>query len=236
MQDPKEASALLDDGDNELDGFQAMLYKSVIPLRATGTALLVIDMQKGFLEEGAALQVPGGKALIPTINNVISAMRRLGAPVIFTQFVYDPQVPSILGELHPEHKPPRPNQPTGLGYPSGCCLLGDESVEIHPDLQRESSDYLLVKSGYDSFYQTPLDDFLRLKGIHTLILTGVLTDVCVWHTVSGAVHRNYRVAVLRDAVAALSSETHRSALNSIGWSVGRVLSSSQAIAELEESQ
>lgn len=225
----------MDDAD-ELEGFQALLYRRVIPLRPSGTALIVVDMQKGFLDEGVSLQVPGGKALIPTINDVSRTMRRLGLPVIFTQFVYDPRVPVLFGELHPEHKPPKPNQPTGLGHPSACCLLGDESAQLHPDLEREPSDYVLVKHGYDAFYGTPLDDFLRLRGIHTLILTGVLTDVCVWHTVSGAVHRNYRVAVLRDAVATLSDEVQRSTLSSLSWSVARVLSSRQAIAELEESR
>jgi len=218
-----------------LEEFQSMLYKGVIPLRAAETALIVIDMQKGFLEPGAALEVPGGRGLIPAINAVIRAVRRLGVPIVFTQFVYDPRVPTLFGELHPEHKPPRPNRRTGLGHPSGCCLLGDESVEIHPGLEREASDYVLVKPGYDAFYQTPLDDFLRLRGIRTLVMTGVLTDVCVWHTISGAVHRSYRVAVLRDAVAALSSEIQQSTLKSLGWSVARVLTSSQAVAELEAS-
>ncbi|HLS90998.1 MAG TPA: isochorismatase family cysteine hydrolase [Limnochordia bacterium] len=213
--------------------FHALLYKGVISLRPGETALIVVDMQKGFLDDGAALKVPEGRALIPVINRVIRALRRWGAPVVFTQFVYDPQVPSLFGELHPEHKPPQPNQPTGLGRPSGCCLLGDESAELHPDLERQPSDYVLQKLGYDAFYQTPLDDYLRLKGVRTLMLTGVLTDVCVWHTVSGAVHRNYKVVVLKDAVATLSAEAQRSTLNSLAWSVARILTADQAIAELE---
>jgi len=218
-----------------MDAFHALMYRKVIPLRADDAALIVIDMQKGFLDDGAALKVAGGKALIPTINGVIRACRKLGMPIVFTQFVYDPRVPSLFGELHPEHKPARPNQPTGLGFPSSCCLLGDESAELHPDLEREDGDFVLTKTGYDSFHETPLDDYLRLKGVRTIMLAGVLTDVCVWHTVSGAVHRQYKAVVLRDAVAALSHETSRSALNSIGWSVGRILTADQAVEELEAS-
>jgi len=154
---------------------------------------------------------------------------------VFTQFVYDPRVPTVFGELHPEHKPAQRGGPTGLGYPSSCCLLGDESVELDPELERDPADLVLQKPGYDAFHLTPLDDYLRLRGVRTLLLAGVMTDVCVWHTVSGAVHRNYRVAVLRDCTAALSAQAHRSALNSIGWSVGRIVSAEQAIAELEES-
>lgn len=226
-------AGLFHDGDDPMEGFHALLYKGVIPLIPNETALIVVDMQKGFLDDGSALQVPGGRSLIPVINGVIRALREFGSPVVFTQFVYDPKVPSILGELHPEHKPPQPNQPTGLGYPSGCCLAGDPSVEIHPDLEREPSDYILTKPGYDAFYQTPLDDYLRLKGSRTLMLTGLLTDVCVWHTVSGAVHRNYKVAVIKDAVATLSADVQRSTLNSLGWSVARILTADQAVAELK---
>lgn len=225
-----------DDGSHdELAEFHALLYKRVIPLEAKTAALVVVDMQRGFLDEGAALEVPGGRALIPTINGVIRACRKLGIPIVFTQFVYDPKVPSLFGELHPEHKPPRPNQPTGLGFPSGCCLLGDPSAEIHPDIEREEGDYTLLKTGYDAFYQTPLDDYLRIKGVRTIMLAGVLTDVCVWHTVSGAVHRQYKAVVLRDAVGALSAEANASTLQSIGWSVGRILTAEQAVSELEES-
>ena len=220
---------------DELEEFQALLYRRVIPLDATTTAFVVVDMQKGFLDEGAALRVPGGGDLIPVINGVSRACRRLGVPVVFTQFVYDPRIPTIFGELHPEHKPPRPGRPAGLGFPSGCCLLGDPSTEIHPGIEREASDYVLVKSGYDAFYETPLDDYLRLRGIRTVMFAGVLTDVCVWHSVSGAVHRQYRPVVLRDAVGTLSAEANRSALNSLGWSVARILTAGQAVSELEES-
>lgn len=220
--------------DDELDAFHALLHQRIIPLRPVSTAFIVVDMQKGFLDEGAPLEVPGGRALIPVINRVASACRELGIPVVFTQFVYDPQIPTLFGELHPEHKPAGVNQPTGLGYPSSCCLLGDESAALHPELERSDRDFVLAKTGYDAFHETPLDAYLRLRRIDTLLLAGVMTDVCVWHTVSGAVHRQYKVVVLRDAVATLSADVQRCTLSSIGWSVGRVLTSEQALAELKE--
>ena len=89
------------------------------------TALLVIDMQRGFLEPGAALEVPPGRAIVPNVRALIDACRGQGVPVIFTQFVYSTAVPCLRGDpFGPEHLPARPGQPTGLGLPSGNCLVG----------------------------------------------------------------------------------------------------------------
>ena len=63
------------------------------------SALLVIDMQHGFLDEGASLEVAAGRAIIPTIGSLVDAFRATGAPVIFTEFVYADNVPLSLLHL-----------------------------------------------------------------------------------------------------------------------------------------
>src|SRR3954470_2343921 len=79
------------------------------------TALLVIDMQCGFLEPGAALEVPAGRAILPELQGLIAACREGGVPVIFTQFVYAPAVPCLRGDpFGLEHLPARPGEPTGF--------------------------------------------------------------------------------------------------------------------------
>jgi hypothetical protein len=89
------------------------------------TALLVIDMQRGFLEQGATLEVPAGRDIVPNLRRLIAASRRKGVPVVFTQFVYSAAVPCLRGDpFGPEHLPARPGRPTGLGLPSGSCLIG----------------------------------------------------------------------------------------------------------------
>src|SRR5215813_8288051 len=94
------------------------------------TALLVIDMQRGFLESGAALEVPPGRAIIPNLQRLVEACRRKGVPVIFTEFVYAPVVPCLRGDpFGPEHLPSRPDQPTGFGLPSSNCLIGPRAAQ-----------------------------------------------------------------------------------------------------------
>src|SRR5947208_10737430 len=97
------------------------------------TALLVIDMQHGFLEPGAALEVPPGRAIIPNLRRLIDTCRRRRVPVIFTEFVYATAVPCLRGDpFGPEHLPARPGEPTGFGLPSSNCLIAPD-VEHGPD-------------------------------------------------------------------------------------------------------
>src|SRR4051794_1347289 len=83
------------------------------------TALLVIDMQRGFLDPGAALEVPAGRAIIPGLRRLIEASRECALPVIFTQFVYATTIPCLRGApFGPEPLPAPPGEPTGFGLPS----------------------------------------------------------------------------------------------------------------------
>jgi isochorismate hydrolase len=89
------------------------------------TALLLIDMQRAFLEPGAALEVAPARAIIPNLQRLIQACRQKRLPIIFTQFIYSPGVPCLRGDpFGPEHLPARPGEPTGFGMPSGSCLIG----------------------------------------------------------------------------------------------------------------
>src|SRR5262249_8407619 len=88
------------------------------------TALLVVDMQRDFLEPGAALEVPTARAIIPTMQRLVEVCRRQRVPVVFTEFVYSTAVPCLRGDpFGPEHLPAPPGQPTGLGLPSSNCLV-----------------------------------------------------------------------------------------------------------------
>src|SRR5215467_3845942 len=105
------------------------------------TALLVVDMQRGFLEPGAALEVPPGREIIPNLKRLIETCRGQKVPVLFTEFVYSTSLPCLRGDpFGPEHLPARPGQPTGFGQPSSNCLIGSastagpNSAEIVPEL------------------------------------------------------------------------------------------------------
>ncbi len=207
-------------------------FERVLSLVPGRTALLVVDMQRGFLDPGEALEVPGAREIVPAIRGLLDAFRNRRLPVVFTEFVYSERVPVLVGDLHPEHRPSAPGASPGFGHPSSNCLDGHPSVATVPALAPRPEELVVRKHGYDAFHGTPLDGALRALGITALVVTGTLTDICVLASVLGAFHREYRVTVVEDAVATLWPEIQRATLDIIGRACGRVVSSKHVIDEV----
>jgi len=171
-------------------------------LRPGRTALLVIDMQRGFLEEGAALDVPQGRQIVPNVRRLVEACREKGVPVVFTQFVYSTAVPCLRGDpFGAEHLPSVEGEPTGLGRASSNCLVGPgapdgpNSAEIIAELSPRPDEPVVAGHTYDKFYGTPLDLALRSRDVRWLVVTAVVTDVCVSATLMSAAARDYRFSL-----------------------------------------
>ena len=167
-------------------------------IQPQNTALLVIDMERDFLDEGAVQETPGGRALIPTINRLSVWARAHGVPVIFT---------------YEMHRADRSDYGIELEFDPVHCLEGSAGSELALGLELQSSDYRIVgKRRYDAFLGTDLDLLLRSKKIENLICCGVTTHVCVMSTVFTARNLDYRVLLAQDAVAAVSAEHQQAAL------------------------
>ena len=167
-------------------------------VRPHNTALLVIDMERDFVEEGAVQETPGGRALISTINGLATWAREHGVPVIFTLEMHRSDLSDYGIELE---------------YDPVHCLEGGPGCELAPGLQATASDYRITgKRRYDAFLGTDLDLLLRSKKIENLVCCGVTTHVCVMSTVFTARNLDYRVLLLRDAVAAVSPDHQAAAL------------------------
>jgi ureidoacrylate peracid hydrolase len=204
------------------------------------TALLVIDMQRGFLEPGASLEVPTGREILPNVVRLVGTCRNLGVPVMFTQFVYATSIPCLRGDpFGIEHLPAEEGQPTGFGHPSGNCLIGvkaekgRESADLVPELAPRPDEPVIAGHAYDKFYGTPLDMALRSRDIRYLLITGVVTDICVNSTVLSASTREYRVTAVTDAVASPFPERHQACLEIWRHKYARLRTTEQVIAELE---
>ena len=195
------------------------------------TALLVVDMQRGFLDAGAALEVPAAREAVPVVRRLLDAFRSRGLPVAFTEFVYSARVPLLVGELHPEHRPAEPGRPQGFGWPSSSCLEGTASAETVPELAPAAGELVIRKHWYDGFAGTALDGGLRARRVTSLVVTGTMTDICVLATVVGAFNREYRITVVEDAVATLWPEIQQATLDIIRRAYGRV-ASAKAIVDV----
>lgn len=207
-------------------------FERVLRLEPGRTALLVVDMQHGFLDPGEALEVPQAREVVPTIGRLLDVFRGRRLPVVFSEFVYSARVPLLVGQLHPEHQPALPGAPTGFGRPSSNCLEGHPSAATVPELAPRPDEVVVRKHWYDAFHGTPMDGALRARSVTSLVVTGTLTDICVLATVVGAFNREYRVTVVEDAVATLWPEVQRTTLDIVGRAYGRVVSSKHVIDEV----
>ena len=162
---------------------------------STKEALLIIDMLNDFVLEGAPLEVPDTRKIIPIIRNEIDRARLSGKPVIY-----------ICDAHEPEDK-----EFKKFGWPAHA-VKGTRGAEVVHELRPGTKDIVIRKSTYSGFYRTNLDETLKRLGIDSLRLTGDVTHICVMFTASDAVLRDYAVTVVEDGVAGLSREDHDAAL------------------------
>ena len=199
-------------------------FERAIPLAPGRTALVIVDMQRAFLDPGEAMEVPPARDILPGVQHLIAVFREQNLPVVFTRFTYSADAPLLVGELHPEHRPRPPGAPGGFGHPSSSCLVGEDNVRVVEELEPRPGELVVDKRYYDAFNGTALDGALRALGITTLVVTGTMTDICVLATVVGGFNREYRMVVAEDGVATLWPEIQRATLDIIGRAFARVAS------------
>ena len=167
-------------------------------IHAHDTALLVIDMERDFVDAGAVQETPGGRAIVSAINRLIAWARAQRIPVIFT---------------HEMHRADLSDYGIELEFDPVHCLEGTPGCELTDGLDAQPQDYRIRhKRRYDSFMGTELDLLLRSRRIANLVCCGVTTHCCVMSTIYTARNLDYRVIVPRDAVAAVSDAHQRAAL------------------------
>jgi biuret amidohydrolase len=204
----------------------------------TTTALIIIDMQRDFLEPGGFGALLGNdvsqlRSAIAPIQTVLDAARSKGMLVIHTREGHRPDLADL-----PDAKRQRGRLSCGIGDsgPMGRVLIrGERGHDIIPELMPMRSEPVIDKSGKGSFYATDLHSILMNRGIKSLIVTGVTTEVCVHTTVREANDRGYECLVLSDCVASYFPEFQEMGLKMIaaqGGIFGWVAPSANLLSEL----
>src|SRR5271154_5326046 len=202
------------------------------------SALVIIDMQRDFLEPGgfgAALgnDVSRLQAAVSPCREVLAAAREIGMLVIHTREGHRPDLTDA-----PPHKVERGDPSTRIGAPGpmGRILVrGEAGHDIIPELYPLASEPVIDKPGKGAFYQTDLELVLKNRGIDTLFVAGVTTEVCVNTTVREANDRGFRCIVLSDCCASYFPEFHEAGLAKIkaqGGIFGSVTGSASLLASL----
>ena len=194
------------------------------------TALIIIDMQRDFLEPGGFGETLGNnvsllKAAVEPLRLVLDAAREAKMLVIHTREGHRPDLSDA-----PKHKVERgePSLRIGAPGPMGRILVrGEPGHDIIPELYPVAGEPVIDKPGKGAFYQTDLELMLKNREIDTLLVAGVTTEVCVNTTVREANDRGFRCVVLSDCCASYFPEFHKAGLAMIkaqggifGWVSG----------------
>jgi biuret amidohydrolase len=202
------------------------------------TALIIIDMQRDFLEPGGFGETLGNdvtrlQAAVKPLRAVLAAAREAGLLVIHTREGHRPDLSDA-----PPAKVERgaPSKRIGDKGPMGRILIrGEDGHGIVPELYPIEGEPVIDKPGKGAFYQTDLESMLRHCAIENLLVAGVTTEVCVNTTVREANDRGYRCIVLADCCASYFPEFHDMGLKMIkaqGGIFGWVADSKSALAAL----
>lgn len=182
------------------------------------TALVMIDMQRDFIEPGGFGAALGNDvsllmAAVEPCRRILAGARATGMLVIHTREGHRPDL-SDAPRAKVERGPPEKR--IGAPGPMGRILVrGEAGHDIVPTLAPLAEEPVIDKPGKGAFYQTDLDLMLRNRGIETLLVCGVTTEVCVHTTVREANDRGYRCLVLADACASYFPEFHEVGLRMI---------------------
>ena len=185
------------------------------PLRRDAVALVVIDMQRDFAEEGgfgASLgnDVSRVTRIVPDVKRLIEGFRAAGLPVIHTMECHRPD----LSDLPPaKRNRGAPTLRIGDDGPMGRILIaGEPGTAILPELAPVDGEIVIEKPGKGAFYATPLGDSLKEKGIAPLVFAGVTTEVCVQTTMREANDRGYECLLVEEATESYFPEFKAAAI------------------------
>ncbi len=156
-------------------------------------AVMITDMINDFVT--GILKNERAEKIIPNVKQLINFARENHIPVIYVNDAHMQNV-DVEFDVWPEH-----------------AVADTWGAQVVNELKPEKSDFVLQKRRYSAFQGTGLDQLLRELKVDTLILTGVVTDICIQHTAADAFFRGYKIIVPEDCVEAINEQTQKAALD-----------------------
>lgn len=179
------------------------------------SAILVVDMLNDFCKEGGSMVLQEGLEVVEPIRKLIAAGREKELPIIY------------INDCHRAGKPEKEFEKR-----APHCIEGTWGAVVIDELAPMPNDYCIPKRRFSGFYQTDLDLVLRELAIKTVVVTGVVTNICVRSTCHDAFFRGYNVVIPHDCVRATGPREQESTLWDISTHFGTVTKSSEVIARL----
>jgi len=196
------------------------------------TAHIVVDLQNGFMEPGAPVEVPVAREIVPNVNRISAAIRAHGGRNVFLRMTVD------LGS--------RASWSNWFAHlltrESGAELTQAFARNAHywqlwPSLDVTAADLIVEKYRFGAFVPgaSVLHEILQRENIDTLIISGTLTNCCCESTARDAMQMNYKVIFVADANAALSDAAHNATLENMAFLFGDVMPTAELLECLAQS-
>jgi nicotinamidase-related amidase len=154
---------------------------------------MVIDMINDFVT--GVFKNERAEKIIPDIQRLLNFARENKIPVIYVNDAHLPNVDTEF-DVWPQH-----------------AVAGTWGAQVVDELKPKKGDFVIEKRRYSAFHGTGLDQLLRELKVDTLILTGVVTDICIQHTAADAFFRGYKIIVPEDCVETIDEQTQKAALD-----------------------
>ncbi len=197
--------------------------------------LLIIDMQNEFLSPNGYFALKQGwpvesfQGCITQCQKLHRAAQESGCRVIYTATGYSPDGSDSYVACH-TILPTIFIEPDGRPRTTDAAVVkGSWGAQIIPELAPAGEDYVIHKRRFNAFYQTELEHMLRCWKVDTLLVCGMITEVCVESTIREAFVRGFDVLEVRDAVGSWNQQRHEASLQAVDFSFGRVIDTQTAL-------
>ena len=198
-------------------------YADLDPAR---TALVVVDMQNGFMVEGVAHALcRTAVEIVPNVNRLAAAVRRAGGRVVWIRNTYDPTWLTMQANVRAEKVAKRIESMTE----------GSVGHQLYPELDIKPGDTIVQKYRFSAFLPESSDLAVRLRagGYDTVLIAGTVTNVCCESSARDAMMMSFKTVMVSDANAANSDEEHNASLVNFYVTFGDVMDTDFLIGCLE---
>ena len=198
-------------------------------LDPTKTALIVVDLQNGFMMKGVAHALcEEAIEIVPNVNRLAETVRRTGGTVVWIQNAATPESMQSWSVRDEMDGPERTTRRVAAMAP------GTKGYELWAALDVEPEDLKVQKTRFSAFIQgaSNLEAVLRSRGIDTVIITGTVTNICCESTARDAMMRNFKTIMVTDANAAENDALHNASLIAFYLKFGDIMPTDMVIASL----
>jgi ureidoacrylate peracid hydrolase len=197
-------------------------------------ALLVIDVQNGFVSKGGSYDLLGMETtnytkVIPKIRDLIIMCRNAGIPIFFTQAVREASGIDVLTNTH--QILPKSREERIMKRP--ICIRGTWDADIVDDIKPVDTDHIVIKRRDSAFHDTEIGVWLRSIRVDTLIICGIDTSICVETSLRDAFNIGYDIVLVSDATASSNTKHYESTLENVRDYYGIVLELKELFQQLE---